>query len=179
MLGCDDLVPERRSSGVAERRREKGQSRVPLDFKQTMNLQRNTEACYVCGPANPMGLHIRFEPDGEGGSRAQYTARKEHCGWPGLLHGGVAFAMMDEALAYALYFQKLFGVTARAETRFRQPISEGMKLTIRATTVERKRRLITARAEIRTDDTSRTLLADTEATMYIQQSDEGTAPAAK
>ena len=166
-------------SGAVECWRQKGRFSVSLDFKKTMNLQRNTEACYVCGPANPAGLHIHFQPDGEGGSLARYTARKEHCGWPGLLHGGVAFALMDEALAYALYFQELFGVTARAETHFRQPISEGMKLTIRATMVERKRRLITARAEIRTDDARRTLLANTEATMYIQESAEDPPPAAK
>ena len=78
-----------------------------------MSLSRRTERCYVCGPENAEGLHIEFEADSPTSARAIYIAREEHCGWPGLLHGGLAFTLMDEALAYALYFQNLYGVTDR------------------------------------------------------------------
>jgi len=43
----------------------------------------------VCGIENPQGLHVPFTRDGDSGSRASYTARPEHVGWPNLLHGGV------------------------------------------------------------------------------------------
>src|SRR6266700_6827802 len=51
--------------------------------------------CYVCGPNNPLGLRVPFARDGAQGSQARYTARPEHAGWNGILHGGVTFALMD------------------------------------------------------------------------------------
>ena len=90
---------------------------MELIGRAQLDLQRDTSACYVCGPKNSVGLHVPFTRDGERGARGEYVARAEHCGWPGMLHGGVTFALMDEALAYALYFQQLCGVTARAEMR--------------------------------------------------------------
>jgi len=114
-------------------------------------------------------MQVQFVTDGPHGCRAVYTARAEHCGWPGLLHGGVTFSLMDEALAYALYFQGLYGVTARVETRFRQPIPVGTKLVIRAWTIEQRRQLVDARAEIRVGAEDGTLLAEATATMYLQE----------
>ena len=132
-------------------------------------LNLETRNCYVCGKDNAGGLHVTFAREGERGARAVYTARAEHCGWPGLLHGGVAFALMDEALAWALYFQGLYGVTAAIETRFRQPIPVGTKLVIQARTLERHRRLVQARAEIRLDSEDSALIAESNATMYLQE----------
>ena len=145
---------------------------MPLEMEPTVRLLPKTNACYVCGPENASGLHVPFVADGAHGSRASYTARAEHCGWPGLLHGGVAFALMDEALAWALYFQGLYGVTARVQTRFRQPIASGTKLTIRAWTLEQNRRLVSARAEIRLDAPNGeggALVAEANATMYLPE----------
>jgi acyl-coenzyme A thioesterase PaaI-like protein len=140
--------------------------RTPLD------LQRDTSVCYVCGPKNSVGLHVPFAPmetrNSERGARGEYIARAEHCGWPGMLHGGITFALMDEALAYALYFHSLFGVTARAETRFRRPITPGAKLIIRAWIVEQRRRLVNARAEVRLDSDAGAVVAEVEATMYLE-----------
>jgi len=135
-------------------------------------VKPKTEHCYVCGPENPGGMHVQFFPDGPNGSRALYTARVEHAGWPGILHGGVTFTLMDEALGWAVHFQGLNGVTARAETRFRRPAPIGAKLIIRGWTMERRGRLMTAHAEVRVDDEEQQLLAEVEATMYLLDSDE-------
>jgi acyl-coenzyme A thioesterase PaaI-like protein len=139
--------------------------------KPEVRLDTKTSACYVCGPDNAAGLHIRFEPHGTHGARATYTVLKEHCGWPGILHGGVAFALMDEGLAWACYFQELYGVTARVETRFRQPLAVGAKLVIRAWTIDRRKRIVTARAEIRLDSDDGPVVAEADATMYLPDSE--------
>ena len=132
-----------------------------------VRVNPKTKRCYVCGPENPGGLQVPFFQDGPHGSRALYTARAEHNGWPGMLHGGVTFALMDEALGWAVHFQGLCGVTARADTRFRQPVPIGAKVIIRAWTLEQRHRLMTARAEIRMDNQEQTLLAEIDATMYL------------
>ena len=136
-------------------------------------LRRKTRGCYVCGAENAAGLHIPFDPEGDDGSVAAYTARREHEGWGGILHGGVTFALMDEALGWALYFHGLSGVTARVETRFRQPIPVGTRLVIRGWMTGRRRRIVTARAEIRDDSPERTLFAEADATMYLLNVEEG------
>jgi acyl-coenzyme A thioesterase PaaI-like protein len=140
---------------------------LPKD--ESLRLDLETRNCYVCGKQNAAGFRIEFFPDGGNGTRAEYVAREEHCGWPGILHGGVAFTLMDEALAYALFMQGLYGVTAKAETRFRQPIRAGEKVVIRAWTKEQRRRLIDARAEIRLLAEGDPLVAECEATMYLQE----------
>jgi acyl-coenzyme A thioesterase PaaI-like protein len=127
----------------------------------------NTDQCYVCGQANQKGLRIPFCQDGPHGAQAQYVTRRELDGWPGVLHGGITFALMDEALAWALLFQGIRGVTARAETSFKRPIRTGTPLDIRGWTVSRRRQLITARAEIRTADPAAELMAEMEATMFV------------
>ncbi len=133
-------------------------------------LQRGDDTsseCFVCGRQNPHGLKIPFAPEGDNGSSARYTARAEHAGWPGVLHGGVTFSLMDESLGWALFHQGLRGVTARTKTNFKRPIMTGTPLTIRGWIVDRKRNLITARAEVRTDDAQSELLAETDATMFL------------
>jgi acyl-coenzyme A thioesterase PaaI-like protein len=105
--------------------------------------------CYVCGPENPVGLHVTFVRDGDSGCRADYVARPEHAGWPGILHGGLLFTLMDEALAYSLRFAGLYGVTGRAEARFREPVTVGTPLVITARFETPPRRIVRARSEIR------------------------------
>jgi acyl-coenzyme A thioesterase PaaI-like protein len=138
------------------------------DLKQlVVKLGDNTSNCYVCGQANAQGLRIPFVRDGEHGSSASYEARAEHEGWPGVLHGGITFSLMDESLAWALYFQGIRGVTARAQTQFKKPIRTGTLLVIRGWTLERRRQLITARAEVRIAGAEVELMAELDATMFL------------
>jgi acyl-coenzyme A thioesterase PaaI-like protein len=132
-----------------------------------MALDTKTDRCWVCGPGNPSGLRVPFEPVGDNGSRAVYVAREEHGGWPGVLLGGVALALMDEALGWSLYFHGAGGMTARFDARFRRQIPIGSTLVIRAWTIDRRARLIKARAEIRLDTDQGPLLVEADASMFL------------
>jgi acyl-coenzyme A thioesterase PaaI-like protein len=132
---------------------------VPLDTK--------TDNCWVCGPANSSGLKVSFEPHGDNGSRAEYVARSEHGGWPGVLHGGMLLTLMDEALGWSLYFHGSGGVTARFDARFRQPVPIGSTLVVRAWTLERRGRLVKARAEVRMNTDEGALVAEADASMFV------------
>ena len=89
--------------------------------------------CFACGHANPLGLKMRFRRDGADGVVCEYTPRAEHQGFPGVMHGGVLVALMDEAMAWAMYAaHRALGVTAKMETRYRRSTSPDALLTIRA-----------------------------------------------
>jgi acyl-coenzyme A thioesterase PaaI-like protein len=122
-------------------------------------------SCYVCGSANPMGLHVPFRRDGEAGSVAVYIARPEHGGWNGIPHGGITFTLMDEALGWCLFFQDIRAVTARTQTRFHRPIPIGTRLHIRGWVTGKRRTLYDAKAEIRIGDGEGLLAAESEAVM--------------
>ncbi len=127
----------------------------------------NFPNCYVCGADNPNGLHVVFQADGPERCRARYTARREHEGWPGIVHGGLLFTLMDEALAWALAYAGLRGVTAKGNVRFCVPARVGTELVVTAEVVERRAKLVRARAEVRAADDSRNLVAELDATMYL------------
>jgi acyl-coenzyme A thioesterase PaaI-like protein len=110
---------------------------------------------------------VSFAPHGDNGSRAEYVARAEHGGWPGVLHGGLLLALMDEALGWSLYFHGSGGLTARFDARFRQPVPIGSNLVVRAWTLERRGRLVKARAEVRMNTDEGALVAEADASMFV------------
>jgi acyl-coenzyme A thioesterase PaaI-like protein len=132
-----------------------------------LELADKNAHCYACGPENRAGLRVPFHPNAGKGSCATYQVQPEHIGWPGLIHGGILFSLMDEALGWALYYQGLRGMTARAETRFRAPAPVGTPLLITGSILEQTKRLVRARAEVRRNDGSRRLLAESNATMFL------------
>jgi acyl-coenzyme A thioesterase PaaI-like protein len=132
-----------------------------------VTLDTKTDQCWVCGPGNPSGLKVSFAAVGDNGSRAEYVARAEHGGWPGVLHGGLLLALMDEALGWSLYFHGSGGLTARFDARFRQPALIGSNLIIRAWTGERRGRLVKARAEVRMNTDEGPLVAEADASMFV------------
>src|SRR5262245_20343168 len=69
--------------------------------------------CFVCGYENSVSLGVAFERDEAGGSRAVYVPRREHEGWPGILHGGALFAVLDDAAGWAARYSGRPSVTGR------------------------------------------------------------------
>lgn len=132
-----------------------------------MSLGAKTADCYVCGRENPFGLQVPFERDGDKGSRADYIVQPGHVGWPGVLHGGLLFALMDESLGWALLYRGLRGVTAKTEARFRTTVSVGEHLVITGSIVERVRNLARAQAQVHKSNGSNQKVAELTATMYL------------
>jgi uncharacterized protein (TIGR00369 family) len=128
--------------------------------------------CYVCGSDNPAGLHVTFARDGNAGCHAEYVARPEHAGWPGLIHGGLLFTLMDEAVAWAVCYAGLRGVTAKCEVQFRRPVTVGSRLFITGKIVESSRRVVRTHAEIRQAGADSALVAELDARMYLTDVDQ-------
>src|SRR5438445_13672223 len=104
--------------------------------------------CFGCGDRNPEGLHIDFEIEGTrvGG---RFRPRDTHQGWPGLAHGGIAAAVLDEAMGWAMYAAGAWAMTALMEVKYRRPLPIGEPLAVQAEVVRERGRWLEAEAAIR------------------------------
>ncbi len=83
-------------------------------------------------------------PDAVGTSTysSAVTFRPEHQGGPGLVHGGIVGAALDEACGLLATWHRFPAVTARFALRFRKPVPINRALEVSAeVTSERGRRL--------------------------------------
>ncbi|MGD0968708.1 MAG: PaaI family thioesterase [Candidatus Aquilonibacter sp.] len=115
--------------------------------------------CFACGPENPIGLRLHFEPEGDG-VRAETTLAAEFQGWQSVAHGGIAMSLLDEAMAHAAGAAGHRGVTASINVRFRKPVPIGAVIAITGRVAWQRRNVLGLEAKL--TDTSGTLLADGE-----------------
>jgi acyl-coenzyme A thioesterase PaaI-like protein len=106
--------------------------------------------CFVCGPQNPVGLRMRFEQVASV-VRSETVVGRWHQGWEGVTHGGIIAAVLDEAMAYALFFDGIQGLTGRMEVRYRDLTHEGDRLEVEASIVRYVRSIADVVGSIRRD----------------------------
>lgn len=113
--------------------------------------------CWGCG-ANAAGIALP-QPGREGATRyeARFSFREEHQAGPGLVHGGLVAAALDEAAGLLATWYRFPSVTTRLTVRFRRAAHINRELTIRATLLEDAGRHIEVKAELLDGDE---LLAD-------------------
>ena len=114
-----------------------------------MKKQPNSQMCFACGLDNPIGLKMAFYEDDGGRIVASFTTHEAHQGYPGMVHGGIVTALLDEVLGRVAIASERWMVTGRLNIRFRQPIPVGETLTIMGEAVSWKIRALEARGEIR------------------------------
>jgi acyl-coenzyme A thioesterase PaaI-like protein len=85
----------------------------------SIDLPEGYSQCFGCGQDNPIGLKMKFEPDGKG-IKAIFTADERYQGWPGYLHGGIVGCLLDEVMSNAAYIQGIRCVTAKFESRLKR-----------------------------------------------------------
>jgi len=127
---------------------------VEASFLDGLVKQPNSQMCFVCGMENPIGLKLSFYQDGDGRVTATFTPGEEHQGYPGVLHGGIAAALLDEALGRVIIGRGGWLMTARMEIRYKQIVPLGQPLTAAGEIVRETRRLVEARGELRLADGS-------------------------
>lgn len=119
--------------------------------------------CFVCGRQNPKSLRLEFFYDDEAAIvQADVELDESHEGFPGVMHGGVIAAMLDEAAGRAWGDEPdRFMVTSELKIRYRKPTPVGQKLQLKAWPSKRKGRVSWSHSELR--DQSLEILAEADA----------------
>jgi uncharacterized protein (TIGR00369 family) len=100
-----------------------------------------TKGCFVCGEANPHGLHLRSRVEG-GRVVIRYTPREADLGWRHIVHGGLSMTLMDEAMTWAAILSlRRACVAAEITVRLKQPVQTGQSIRVEGWTVDRRPRL--------------------------------------
>lgn len=128
------------------------------------NPQPNSRHCFVCGISNPIGLHLRFYVIDPGEVEAEITLPEKYQGYPGIAHGGIVAAMLDEASGRAYMGDPAaprFMYTARLEVRYRKNVPIGQPLRLVGRAGKSRARIATASARLL--DQAGEVLAECEA----------------
>ena len=90
--------------------------------------------CFICGLENPVGLHLHIYEVEPGVIETTYTAPEHFQGYPGVLHGGIVGAIIDEISGRAHMGSDMdnprFMFTAKLEVKYRQNVPVGKPLKI-------------------------------------------------
>lgn len=86
--------------------------------------QYNAYHCYVCGTKDKEGLHASFYELQSKRLLAVYHPKDTHGGYPGVLHGGVSSALLDEVMArsYQITHDDPWGMTATLNVKYLKKI---------------------------------------------------------
>lgn len=112
--------------------------------------QPNSNHCFVCGRENPYGLHLKFYESIPGEVIVEYTVPEQYQGYPGVVHGGVVAAILDEVTGRSQMGgdPPRFMFTARLDIRYRKNVPTGQPLKIIGQAGTSKERIATATGKI-------------------------------
>lgn len=138
-----------------------------------MNIkQSSTHNCFVCGLDNPHGLGIHFESDVFGHVVAHKTFSGDYQGYPGIVHGGIISAVLDEAGGRSTMKSKrpdIVLVTGKLVVHFRSPVRINQPVVIEGYLVKQFGRVFETKSTIKSETGE--LLAEAEV-MLVQPGEE-------
>jgi acyl-coenzyme A thioesterase PaaI-like protein len=111
----------------------------------------HTAGCLVCGRDSPHGLRLDLHVDPDTAAvRVEFTPRREHIGFEGVVHGGVIATVLDEAMVWcATWAGRRFCVCAELITRFVKEAAVGRALIVETKIESHRSRMITTSAEVK------------------------------
>jgi uncharacterized protein (TIGR00369 family) len=105
--------------------------------------------CFVCGPNNLDGMHLRFTYDE---ARNCFVCRfrlgKRYTGPPGHCHGGIIATILDEAMGKVNKLRDVVAVTSEMTVNYLKPVPLKHPLRVESREVEVKGRKHINMAEI-------------------------------
>ena len=116
--------------------------------------QPNSHDCFVCGRKNPVGLYMTFYHDGESKVFSEVTVPEHFNGYPGVVHGGVTAAILDETVARVSMIgdPHHFMMSVKLEVKYRHPVPTNTKLSVVGEIVKLRGRLGKAEGKLMNPD---------------------------
>lgn len=124
-------------------------------------LRSDANRCFVCGPANSIGLNLTFRLDDDI-CRSEWTPADEHCGYDGVTHGGLIYSALDDVMANWIFLKGIRAYTAKCEIRYKDPLPTGTRVLLEGRCIKERGRLVVMAGEMTRADTGE-LVAQTEA----------------
>lgn len=123
-----------------------------------MKKQPNSRMCFLCGRENPVGLRLDIYEDHEANQAyAEITIPEVYQGYPGVVHGGIVAALLDEVAGRAVLIggsDEGLMATLRLTVRYRRPTPVGVPLTVVGWVERPGRRMARVAGEVRLPDGS-------------------------
>ena len=117
--------------------------------------------CFICGLENPVGLHLHIYETEPGVVESTYIAPDHFQGYPGVLHGGIVAAIIDEIAGRALMgsnpMNPRFMFSAKMEVKYRKNVPIGKTLRLIGKAVRSKSKSAEAWAGIYDAETNELL----------------------
>jgi len=110
--------------------------------------------CFACDPRNKLGLQMKFFVDDSSDEVfTKINLAKHFSGFPGIMHGGIQCALIDEVAFWALFdkFKKI-GLTARIEINYQKKVETLKDIEVRGKIRESNNRRVTVDVEIRDEN---------------------------
>lgn len=108
----------------------------------------SSRGCFVCGTENPVGLRVRFDRTPEG-VQTVVQPGPNFQGFDGVLQGGVAAGLLDDAMWYAVYGTAgAVTMTVELTVRYKAPVPVDAELMVTGRLLEQRRSLFTCAAAI-------------------------------
>ena len=123
--------------------------------------------CFGCGPHNPDGLKMVFDPVEPGVAVATYEVPERYQSWSGVVHGGMVALILDEAVGWAAWHAGKPGVTGKLEVRYRQPLRVGERVRVTGRIDSTRRTLVYTSASIERESDGE-LIAEATAVLMEQ-----------
>jgi len=126
--------------------------------------------CFGCSTSNSSSLKLQIFANESGKVTTQFVPKEDHTSFPGVVHGGIQFTVLDDTAFWALLIRtKSLALTNASSVKYLKPLIIGDKIYGQAevVSVENKKvvvnsRILNAKGEICTEGTyTFTLVATT------------------
>lgn len=132
-------------------------------------MQPSYQRCFGCGLENPSGLRVQYFTEGEQ-VVAEFTPQPEHEGFPGFVHGGILYTLLDEVLSRTACLGGRWSRTGRMDVRYRALAPLGERYVARAWVERWRGRTVAAAGEVRGADGR--LVAEARGLFFLVPDDE-------
>jgi acyl-coenzyme A thioesterase PaaI-like protein len=131
-----------------------------------LNDRSEFQLNFVSGLRNPSGLRLHYELEHDEGRGplvvTVWTPEDRHVGFPGVTHGGLIAAVLDDIMGRLAVLRRRWVVTARMEVRYRSASPLGTPLRFEAWATRHRRTSMHAEARALLPDS--TVVAESSGT---------------